>query len=275
MGRQRLLPRGWPPSVTHESAGRYCNATRLPHTNHSSKKVIKDFIGRSYWIPGSYAPTLPKNRNSFLRLLKNKGCKEERRTKVGLYAIDKSTTLESNKSLFRDCSPVLCVMFLSRSSTLATRLPDLIPPAWPASEHTSAAQLHAHQPVPLLKPSAAGATVAPGRAIPLSWLRVFRSPDAAHLGHGIGQARQTRALQSENDVARGGSEDDNMGMIAARFTHVLQRGADSLCMHFLLIFQWVAQISKTCNRLIKKQGPQRGLLVHPDTNCVLLQTPRN
>ena len=53
---------------------------------------------RSYWIPGSYAPTLSKNRNSFLRLLKNKGFKEERMTKVGLYAIDKSTTLESNKS---------------------------------------------------------------------------------------------------------------------------------------------------------------------------------
>jgi hypothetical protein len=32
--------------------------------------------------------------------LKNKGFKEERMTKVGLYAIDKSTTLESNKSLF-------------------------------------------------------------------------------------------------------------------------------------------------------------------------------
>jgi hypothetical protein len=30
--------------------------------------------------------------------LKNKGFKEERMTKVGLYAIDKSTTLESNKS---------------------------------------------------------------------------------------------------------------------------------------------------------------------------------
>ncbi len=41
---------------------------------------------------------LSKNRNSFLRLLKNKGFKEERMTKVGLYAIDKSTTLESNKS---------------------------------------------------------------------------------------------------------------------------------------------------------------------------------
>jgi len=53
---------------------------------------------RSYWIPGSYAPTLSENRNSFLRLLKNKGFKEERVTKVGLCAIGKSTTLESNKS---------------------------------------------------------------------------------------------------------------------------------------------------------------------------------
>jgi hypothetical protein len=41
---------------------------------------------------------LSEKRNSFLRLLKNKGSKEERTTKVGLYAIGKSTTLESNKS---------------------------------------------------------------------------------------------------------------------------------------------------------------------------------
>jgi len=53
---------------------------------------------RSYWIPGSYAPALYENRNSFLRLLKNKGFKEERMTKVGLYALGSSTTLESNKS---------------------------------------------------------------------------------------------------------------------------------------------------------------------------------
>jgi len=42
---------------------------------------------------------LSKNWNSFLRLLKKKGFKEERMTKVGLYAIGKSTPLESNKSL--------------------------------------------------------------------------------------------------------------------------------------------------------------------------------
>jgi len=54
---------------------------------------------RSYWIPGPYAPLLSEKHNAFLRLLKNKGFKEERRTKNGMYAISKATTLESNKSL--------------------------------------------------------------------------------------------------------------------------------------------------------------------------------
>jgi hypothetical protein len=54
---------------------------------------------RSYWIPGSYAPASSEKRNSFLKLLNNKGFKEEGMTKVGLDAIGKSTTLESNKSL--------------------------------------------------------------------------------------------------------------------------------------------------------------------------------
>jgi hypothetical protein len=44
---------------------------------------------------------LSEKRNSFLRLLKNKGFQEERMTKVGLDAIGSSTTLESNKSLLR------------------------------------------------------------------------------------------------------------------------------------------------------------------------------
>jgi len=55
--------------------------------------------GRSSWIPGSYAPALSEKRNSFLRLLKNKGFKEENMTQVGRYAIGTATTLESNKSL--------------------------------------------------------------------------------------------------------------------------------------------------------------------------------
>jgi hypothetical protein len=41
-------------------------------------------VRRSYWIPGAYVPTLSKHRHSFLTLLKNKGSKEERMTKVGL-----------------------------------------------------------------------------------------------------------------------------------------------------------------------------------------------
>jgi hypothetical protein len=36
---------------------------------------------------GSYDLALSEKRNSFLRLLKNKGFKEERTAKVGLYAI--------------------------------------------------------------------------------------------------------------------------------------------------------------------------------------------
>jgi hypothetical protein len=42
---------------------------------------------------------LSEKCNSLLRLSKNKGFKEESMTKVGVYAIDTSTTLESNKSL--------------------------------------------------------------------------------------------------------------------------------------------------------------------------------
>jgi hypothetical protein len=44
---------------------------------------------------------LSEKRNSFLRLLTNKGFKEESMTKVGVDAIDKSTTLESDKSQHR------------------------------------------------------------------------------------------------------------------------------------------------------------------------------
>src|SRR5215475_6222112 len=57
--------------------------------------------GRSYWIPGSYAPALSEKGNSLLRLLNKKGFREESMTKVELYAIGTSTTLESNKSLLR------------------------------------------------------------------------------------------------------------------------------------------------------------------------------
>src|SRR3989442_15325049 len=77
----------------------YFNATPLQQQFQQPQVSAVENHDRSYWIPGSYAPALSEKRNPFLRLLKNKGFKEERRTKVGLYAIGKTTTLESNKSL--------------------------------------------------------------------------------------------------------------------------------------------------------------------------------
>jgi hypothetical protein len=57
-------------------------------------------VKRSYWIPGSEAPTLPEKCNAFLRPLKNKDFKEERVTSMRLDNLSTSTTLESNKSHF-------------------------------------------------------------------------------------------------------------------------------------------------------------------------------
>jgi len=51
-------------------------------------------------MPGAYAATDSEKRSSFLRPLKNNGCKEETGTKMLLYAIGTSTTLESNTSPF-------------------------------------------------------------------------------------------------------------------------------------------------------------------------------
>jgi hypothetical protein len=68
-------------------------------TSNASILGARRIQDRSYWIPGSYAPMLSENHDSFFRLLKNKDFKEERMTKVELYAISTSTTLESNKSL--------------------------------------------------------------------------------------------------------------------------------------------------------------------------------
>jgi hypothetical protein len=48
---------------------------------------------------------LPKNRNSFLRPLKDKGFQKEIITKIGLYDLVTFTTLESNKSLIRTSYP--------------------------------------------------------------------------------------------------------------------------------------------------------------------------
>jgi hypothetical protein len=71
--------------------------SHFPIPDRSSAVQI-NITNRSYWIPGSYAPALSEKGNSFLRLLNNKGFREESMTKVELYAIGSSTTLESNKS---------------------------------------------------------------------------------------------------------------------------------------------------------------------------------
>jgi hypothetical protein len=77
--------------------------------------ALTQYDRRSYWIPGSYAPSLSKKHHSFLRLLKNKGFQKESMTKVGLDAIGTSMTLESNKSL----TPI--------ASSLPSALPRSIP----------------------------------------------------------------------------------------------------------------------------------------------------
>jgi hypothetical protein len=88
------------------------------------------------------------------------------------------------------------------------------------------------------------------RVIPRNWLRVFRSADAARLGYGVRQERQTRAVQSEKCGARRGGVWDGMCVIVACFARALRRCTGSAYMHFLSILQEVRVICKTCNQLI-------------------------
>ena len=55
--------------------GRYLHHS-LAHFSREGVVAISVSSRRSYWIPGSYAPTLSENHNSFLRLLKNKDFKK-------------------------------------------------------------------------------------------------------------------------------------------------------------------------------------------------------
>ena len=65
-------------------------------------------------------------------------------------------------------------------------------------------------------------------------------------------------MLSEQCVAPSGSEYDTMRVIPARFACVRQRSICSLEMHFLLKFQEVEPISKTCNQLYSKYTQQGG-----------------
>jgi len=70
----------------------------IDRPSRSNEQIFYGKQERSYWIPGSYGPLGSEKCNSFLKLLKNKAFKKERRTKTGVYAVGECTTLESNKS---------------------------------------------------------------------------------------------------------------------------------------------------------------------------------
>src|SRR4030095_2551325 len=83
-------------------------------------------------------------------------------------------------------------------------------------------------------------------------LRVFRSAHTAHLGRGVGQERWWRVGPSEKYAARCGSMWDEMRMRTACFARAPQRCTSRLSKHFLLTFQEVTPLSKTCNQLYVK-----------------------
>ena len=75
------------------------------------------------------------------------------------------------------------------------------------------------------------------RGYVLSWLRVFRRANTDHCGHNGGQEREPRVVPLEKYMARRGSVEDGIRMIAACFAHVPQRCASHIDMHFILTFQ--------------------------------------
>jgi len=82
-----------------------------------------------------------------------------------------------------------------------------------------------------------------------NWLRVFKRANPAHLCSGHTPERETGPLPSEKCVARCGSEYDEIRMSTVRFARVLERCTGHLYRHFLLTFQEVRLVRKTCNQL--------------------------
>ena len=99
--------------------------------------------------------------------------------------------------MFRDLSRPVCIVPISRLSALETCFQPLVQASSPLSERRSAAQLHDHQPIPLLTPSAAGATVVPDRATPLE------------RPHVIGQSRRHRRCTRPPHLGRARSVGGN------------------------------------------------------------------
>jgi hypothetical protein len=85
-----------------------------------------------------------------------------------------------------------------------------------------------------------------------SWLRVFRSADAARLGHGGSRQLQTKAVRSEKDMALHSGYGMEMCVIAAFFARVLRGYAGRECIGFLSLLQEVRAIDKTRNQFAPK-----------------------
>src|SRR4029450_12343603 len=84
----------------------------------------------------------------------------------------------------------------------------------------------------------------------MRWLRVFRSPETAHLGHGVGHGCHMKTVPSEKSVARRGRVSDERRMITASFTRALQRSTGRIRMHFLPIFQYSKPMRNTASAFI-------------------------
>src|SRR5262249_52311627 len=82
-----------------------------------------------------------------------------------------------------------------------------------------------------------------------NWLQVFQRAYMALLGSGRALEQRTSRVPSEKCAGGWGSDDDDMRMITASFGRAIERFAGSLCLHFLLLFQQVVAIRKTCNQL--------------------------
>src|SRR2546425_12753706 len=96
----------------------------------------------------------------------------------------------------------------------------------------------------------------------LNWLRVFKRANPAHLCSGHTPERETGPLPSEKCVARCGSEYDEIRMSTVRFARVLERCTGHLRRHFLLTFQDVRLVRKTCNQLKLKKEAKSNMAVY-------------
>ena len=82
-----------------------------------------------------------------------------------------------------------------------------------------------------------------------NWLRVFRRAVLVLLCAGGGPERETSPVPSEKGAVQCSSQDDAMRRLPARCAQGIARCSGLLGMPFLIVFQWVGTIDKTCNHL--------------------------